>query len=49
MTVTGAKAILRRYPAVDGLTAETTTQEGHIENLVAEEASYVSRKDKIGI
>lgn len=41
----GTKEISSRYPCVDGLTAGTTTQEGHTMNLVAEE-TYVLERDK---
>ena len=43
------RAVLKRYPPTSGLTAETTKQEGRIENLKAEEGSLVNRRDKAGI
>lgn len=49
MTITGTKgtrAVSNRYPVEDGITAETTTQEGHTMNLIPEEQSLVSDIDK---
>jgi hypothetical protein len=43
------KAIMTRYPCVDGLIAGTTTQTGHQENLIPEEGSLVSQRDKVGM
>ena len=45
----GTRFIKRNWPNTDGLTAGTTTQEGHKENLVAEDSSIVEEKDKKGI
>lgn len=49
MVVTGRKAIMHRYPAESGLTAETTSQEGRQPFLVAEQGSIVPKKDLAGI
>ena len=43
----GTKDIARRYPCVDGIVAETTTQEGHVMNLVAECGSLVPRRKRL--
>ena len=40
---------MTRYPVTDGLIAGTTSQTGHEENLVAEQASNVPRREKKGI
>ena len=40
-------AIRRNYPVEDGIIAGTTTQEGHIMNLVPEE-SLVPEEEKVG-
>ena len=45
----GTKEIATRYPCVDGLTARTTTQTGHQENLLPEEGSLVSQREKVGM
>lgn len=45
----GTRVLATRYPVADGLTAETTTQEGHKENLIAEEGSFVAKRFKRGI
>jgi hypothetical protein len=38
------KEIAKRYPVTDGLTAGTTTQEGHQENLIATEGTNVEER-----
>lgn len=43
------KNIATRYPCVDGLISGTTTQTGHEENLVAEQGSQVSQREKVGL
>ena len=43
------KNIATRYPCVKGLISGTTTQTGDQENLVAEEGSNVSRREKVGL
>lgn len=43
------KNIATRYPCVSGLISGTTTQEGRQENLVAEEGSNVSQREKVGL
>ena len=43
----GTRAIAKRYPAVDGLTAETTYQTGHKENLIPELGTLVPRRYRI--
>ncbi len=48
MVVTGRKAIMHRYPAVSGLTAETTSQEGRVSKLVAEN-SIIPEREKEGV
>jgi hypothetical protein len=45
----GTREIATRYPVTDGLTAGTTTQTGHQENLIPEEGSNVSQSEKVGI
>ena len=42
------KNICTRYPCVDGLIAGTTTQTGHIENLIPEN-SIVPQREKEGL
>jgi len=37
-----------RYPVDDGITARTTTQEGHVMQLEAQEGSIVEEKEKVG-
>jgi len=52
MPITGTKgtrALSKRYPVTDGLTAETTTQEGHEEGLIPQEGSLVPKTKKAGI
>ena len=44
----GTKAVMRRYPVADGLTAETTSQVGHKENLTYQK-SFISQRQKVGI
>jgi hypothetical protein len=41
---TGTKDIRTNYPCVDGITAETTTQTGHVTNLVPEHSVVPSRQ-----
>jgi hypothetical protein len=41
----GTRVLSKRYPVEDGLTAETTRQEGHIERLIPEQ-SFISERDK---
>ena len=43
------KEVLTRYPVEEGLTAGTQKQEGRVTNLVAEEGSLISEKDKVGL
>ena len=49
----GTKAIATRYPCVDGIIAETTTQVGHKESLEAQGIlgvkTTVSSKERAGI
>jgi len=52
MAVTGSsgtRAISKKYPSVDGLTAETTKQTGHKENLVPSGKSLLKKGSKIGL
>lgn len=42
------KALLKDWPIEDGIVAGTTTQKGHVENLVAEQGSAVVRVGKKG-
>ena len=55
MTVTGetggigSLAIATRYPVVEGIIAATTKQTGTILNLIVQEKSLVSAKDKVGL
>jgi len=45
----GTRFINRDYPNTDGITAGTTTQEGHEEYLVPEEKSLVQEIEKKGL
>lgn len=45
----GTKEIATRYPVTSGLTAGTTSQTGHEENLVPQEGSLVSQREKVGM
>jgi len=45
----GTRFVATRYPVTDGLTALTTTQTGHQENLIAQEGSLVPKRLKVGI
>lgn len=45
----GTAEIRTSYPSTDGLTAGTTSQTGHQENLKAEQGSVVPRRFKEGI
>jgi hypothetical protein len=45
----GTKDIATRYPVTSGLTAGTTSQTGHQENLVPQEGSNVPRRLTEGI
>jgi hypothetical protein len=45
----GTRFINKNYPVDDGLTAGTTTQKGHKENLEYEEGTTVLRKEKEGL
>ena len=45
----GTRFISKRYPITDGLTAGTTTQEGHKETLEPEEGSLISENDRVMI
>ena len=45
----GTRAIAKRYPVTDGLTAETTTQKGHEEHLTPSEKSLILEDNKKGI
>lgn len=45
----GEKELKRKWPVEDGLTAGTTTQEGHIQRLIPTERSLVEDKDKVGL
>lgn len=45
----GTKEIANRYPVTSGLTAGTTSQTGHVENLVSEEGSLVAKRLKRGL
>jgi len=42
------KAIRHEYPYTDGLTAETTKQTGHKEQLEPQDKSNVPERDKAG-
>jgi len=42
----GTRFLNHDYPNTDGLTAGTTTQEGHVERLEAEQGSLISERDK---
>jgi hypothetical protein len=43
------KNIATRYPCVRGLVSGTTTQVGNVENLIAEQGSIVTEKEKVGL
>jgi hypothetical protein len=43
----GTKEIATRYPCVDGLTAGTTTQVGHLDRLVPELGTLVPLRYRI--
>ena len=43
------KEVKTRYPIEDGIIAGTTTQEGHVINLVSEEGTNVLRRKRDGI
>lgn len=45
----GTKELSNRYPVADGLTAGTTKQTGHKENLIATQGSLVAKRLKAGI
>lgn len=45
----GQKELKTSWPIATGLTAGTTSQTGRTENLVAEQGSNVSKKDKVGL
>ena len=52
MAITGSirtRAIAKRYPVEDGLTAETTSQKGHKETLVPEKGSLVPGSQRKGL
>lgn len=49
MATKGDKELKRNWPVTDGLTAQTTKQEGHIEKLEAQEGSNVPRRYRMGI
>ena len=42
------KGVKLNWPVEDGIVGGTTTQEGHVMNLVPEK-SFVSEKDKVGL
>lgn len=44
----GTRFISKKYPVTDGLTAGTTKQEGHTENLVYEK-TIVEKRNKVGL
>ena len=44
----GEKELSKRWPVEDGLTAATTKQEGHIENLIPE-TSLISERERKGL
>lgn len=44
----GTRAISKRFPAVDGLTAGTTNQVGRITNLIYQQSSKVPLRLRIG-
>jgi hypothetical protein len=43
----GTKEIRSSYPFTDGLTAKTTSQEGHADRLIPELGTLVSRRYRI--
>ena len=43
------KAIKRNWPVDEGLTGGTNTQEGRVTNLVVQEKSLVSKREKVGL
>jgi hypothetical protein len=45
----GTKEIATRYPFTSGLTAKTTSQTGHQENLIPEEGSLIPARLKEGM
>ena len=45
----GTAAISKRWPVDDGIIARTTTQEGHIMNLIPEESSKVPKRERVGL
>ena len=45
----GTRAIASRYPNTDGLTSETTSQEGHKETLEPQKGSKIPERYKKGI
>ncbi len=42
----GTKELSRKYPAVSGIIAETTKQEGRVSNLVAEHSLLTEEEKK---
>lgn len=45
----GQKELKTNYPIESGLTAGTQKQTGRIENLISEQGSTVSKKQRVGI
>jgi len=45
----GTREIATRYPVDDGIIARTTKQTGHTMNLVAEQSSHITSRDRVGI
>ena len=45
----GQKELRKDWPFTSGLTAETETQKGRVENLVASEGTLVLRRNRVGI
>ena len=43
------KEVKTRYPVVEGLIAGSTKLEGRIKRLVAEEKSFLTRRDLVGL
>jgi hypothetical protein len=45
----GEKELRKDWPVTDGLTAETTKQTGHKEQLIAEQGSMIPKRLKAGM
>ena len=43
----GTKALANRYPVTSGLTAETTSQTGHAENLIPTDGTLIPKRKRL--